>query len=125
MSDVQIPIILESLFRWTHIVAGILWIGLLYFFNFVNSAFAAARFISALTLATTAAGVRAGPKIPYQLVLLKPGKSSATAGMSGSERRRFGCPMPIARTLPAAMCASFSTPIATQAGQGSLKNTQT
>jgi uncharacterized membrane protein len=31
--------ILESLFRWTHVVAGILWIGLLYFFNFVNSAF--------------------------------------------------------------------------------------
>ena len=40
MSDVQIPVILESLFRWTHIVAGIMWIGLLYFFNFVNSAFA-------------------------------------------------------------------------------------
>lgn len=32
--------ILESLFRWIHVVAGILWIGLLYFFNFVNSAFA-------------------------------------------------------------------------------------
>ena len=32
--------ILSSLFRWMHIVAGILWIGLLYFFNFVNSAFA-------------------------------------------------------------------------------------
>jgi len=30
----------ESLFRWLHVVAGILWIGLLYFFNFVNSAFA-------------------------------------------------------------------------------------
>lgn len=29
----------ESLFRWIHVVAGILWIGLLYFFNFVNSAF--------------------------------------------------------------------------------------
>ena len=32
---------LESLFRWTHIVAGITWIGLLYFFNFVNGPFAA------------------------------------------------------------------------------------
>ncbi|GIW42273.1 MAG: hypothetical protein KatS3mg076_2850 [Candidatus Binatia bacterium] len=31
---------LESLFRWIHVVAGILWIGLLYFFNWVNSAFA-------------------------------------------------------------------------------------
>lgn len=31
---------LEGLFRWLHVVAGILWIGLLYFFNFVNSAFA-------------------------------------------------------------------------------------
>ncbi len=32
--------VLDSLFRWIHVVAGILWIGLLYFFNFVNSAFA-------------------------------------------------------------------------------------
>jgi uncharacterized membrane protein len=32
--------VLESLFRWIHIFFGILWIGLLYFFNFVNSAFA-------------------------------------------------------------------------------------
>ena len=31
--------LLESLFRWIHVVAGILWIGLLYFFNWVNSAF--------------------------------------------------------------------------------------
>lgn len=30
----------HNLFRWIHVVAGILWIGLLYFFNFVNSAFA-------------------------------------------------------------------------------------
>jgi uncharacterized membrane protein len=28
---------LEAAFRWTHLVAGILWIGHLYFFNFVNS----------------------------------------------------------------------------------------
>lgn len=32
--------LLQNLFRWIHVVAGILWIGLLYFFNFVNSAFA-------------------------------------------------------------------------------------
>jgi uncharacterized membrane protein len=32
--------LIESLFRWMHVVAGILWIGLLYFFNWVNSAFA-------------------------------------------------------------------------------------
>jgi len=31
---------LDSIFRWIHVVAGILWIGLLYFFNWVNSAFA-------------------------------------------------------------------------------------
>ena len=30
----------DSLARWIHVVAGILWIGLLYFFNWVNSAFA-------------------------------------------------------------------------------------
>ena len=36
----QLSAILESLFRWTHVVSGILWIGLLYFFNWVNSAFA-------------------------------------------------------------------------------------
>ena len=27
----------EAAFRWTHVVAGILWIGHLYFFNFVNA----------------------------------------------------------------------------------------
>ena len=32
--------LIESLFRWIHVVAGIVWIGHLYFFNFVNSAFA-------------------------------------------------------------------------------------
>ena len=30
---------LEALFRWIHIVAGIMWIGPLYFFNFVNGPF--------------------------------------------------------------------------------------
>jgi uncharacterized membrane protein len=38
--DVMENQLLESLFRWIHVVAGILWIGLLYFFNFVNSGFA-------------------------------------------------------------------------------------
>jgi uncharacterized membrane protein len=33
--------ILQSIFRWIHVVAGILWIGLLYFFNWVNGPFAA------------------------------------------------------------------------------------
>lgn len=28
--------LLNSLFRWLHILAGIIWIGMLYFFNFVN-----------------------------------------------------------------------------------------
>jgi len=31
---------LQGIFRWVHVIAGITWIGLLYFFNFVNSAFA-------------------------------------------------------------------------------------
>lgn len=30
----------ESLFRWIHVVAGIVWIGMLYFFNWVNGPFA-------------------------------------------------------------------------------------
>jgi uncharacterized membrane protein len=29
--------VLDALFRWIHVVAGILWIGHLYFFNFVNA----------------------------------------------------------------------------------------
>ncbi|HTC22351.1 MAG TPA: urate hydroxylase PuuD, partial [bacterium] len=29
----------EMVIRWLHVVAGILWIGLLYFFNFVNANF--------------------------------------------------------------------------------------
>jgi uncharacterized membrane protein len=32
---------LQALLRWIHIVAGITWIGLLYFFNWVNAGFAA------------------------------------------------------------------------------------
>ena len=32
--------LLQSLFRWIHIVAGITWIGHLYFFNWVNAQFA-------------------------------------------------------------------------------------
>lgn len=31
---------LQDIFRWLHIIAGIMWIGLLYFFNFVNGPFA-------------------------------------------------------------------------------------
>lgn len=33
--------ILNALFRWLHILAGIIWIGMLYFFNWVNGPFAA------------------------------------------------------------------------------------
>jgi uncharacterized membrane protein len=33
--------ILDALFRWIHILAGIIWIGMLYFFNFVNGPFVA------------------------------------------------------------------------------------
>ena len=32
---------LEQIFRWLHIFAGVMWIGLLYFFNFINGQFAA------------------------------------------------------------------------------------
>jgi uncharacterized membrane protein len=32
--------VLNALFRWLHILAGIIWIGMLYFFNFVNGPFA-------------------------------------------------------------------------------------
>lgn len=32
---------MEAIFRWLHILVGILWIGHLYFFNFVNGPFAA------------------------------------------------------------------------------------
>ncbi len=31
--------LIESLFRWIHVAAGIIWIGHLYFFNWVNSQF--------------------------------------------------------------------------------------
>lgn len=33
--------ILSAVFRWLHVIAGIMWIGYLYFFNFVNIPFAA------------------------------------------------------------------------------------
>ncbi len=31
--------LVQALFRWIHVVAGVLWIGLLYFFNWVNGPF--------------------------------------------------------------------------------------
>lgn len=37
--ELSVPDILQAIFRWIHIIAGIVWIGLLYFFNWVNSAF--------------------------------------------------------------------------------------
>ena len=33
--------IVQSILRWIHIVAGVLWIGQLYFFNWINGPFAA------------------------------------------------------------------------------------
>src|SRR4026208_1803809 len=41
MDAAQATDITQSIFRWIHVVAGILWIGLLYFFNWVNGPFAA------------------------------------------------------------------------------------
>lgn len=37
--DVLPSDVAQALFRWIHVVAGITWIGFLYFFNLVNSAF--------------------------------------------------------------------------------------
>ena len=33
--------LVQSIARWLHIIAGVMWIGLLYFFNFINAHFAA------------------------------------------------------------------------------------
>lgn len=41
MGDATWTEILNILFRWFHVFAGIMWIGLLYFFNFVNGNFVA------------------------------------------------------------------------------------
>ena len=30
---------LQLIFRWAHVVAGVIWIGHLYFFNWVNGPF--------------------------------------------------------------------------------------
>src|SRR5262252_2555552 len=35
--DANVTAVLDLIFRWTHVVAGIMWIGHLYFFNFVNA----------------------------------------------------------------------------------------
>ena len=37
----QLKPIIEGLLRWGHVFAGIIWIGHLYFFNWVNGPFAA------------------------------------------------------------------------------------
>ena len=36
--ELDVGNLVESLLRWIHVVAGVLWIGLLYFFNWVNTA---------------------------------------------------------------------------------------
>ncbi|HIB28940.1 MAG TPA: antitermination protein NusG, partial [Candidatus Marinimicrobia bacterium] len=33
--------LIHPIFKWLHIIAGITWIGLLYFFNFINGHVAA------------------------------------------------------------------------------------
>ena len=33
--------LIHPIFKWLHIIAGVMWIGLLYFFNFINGHFAA------------------------------------------------------------------------------------
>src|ERR1700694_512085 len=35
--DANVSAVLDAIFRWTHVVAGIAWVGHLYFFNFVNA----------------------------------------------------------------------------------------
>src|SRR5881396_2645840 len=35
----QASAVLDAFFRWIHVAAGIIWIGHLYFFNFVNAPF--------------------------------------------------------------------------------------
>jgi uncharacterized membrane protein len=37
----EISAVLSTIFRWLHVIAGVVWIGHLYFFNFVNIPFAA------------------------------------------------------------------------------------
>ena len=32
--------LIHPIFKWLHVIAGIMWIGLLYFFNFINTSFA-------------------------------------------------------------------------------------
>src|SRR5687767_1794960 len=34
--DPELNNVMQAVLRWAHVVAGILWIGHLYFFNFVN-----------------------------------------------------------------------------------------
>jgi uncharacterized membrane protein len=41
MGDVTLTELLNILFRWFHVFFGIMWIGLLYFFNFVNGPYVA------------------------------------------------------------------------------------
>src|ERR1700721_237899 len=66
---------LDWIFRWFHILAGIMWIGLLYFFNFVNAA---------AVKEATAAG-EAGPITKYIMprALLYFRWGAGVAGVSG------------------------------------------
>ncbi|MBI3872495.1 MAG: urate hydroxylase PuuD [candidate division Zixibacteria bacterium] len=41
MQNLLVVGILDALFRWLHVLFGVIWIGHLYFFNFVNAGFAA------------------------------------------------------------------------------------
>ena len=46
--------LIHPIFKWLHIIAGIVWIGLLYFFNWINGHVAATVSYTHLKLQTKA-----------------------------------------------------------------------
>src|SRR5215813_5357147 len=64
---------------------------------------ARAALISLLSLSITSTGVFLGAPMPYHKLASKPGKNSATVGMSGSASERVAVVSDSARSLPALM----------------------
>ena len=95
--------ILESFFRWIHIGAGVVWIGHLYFFNWVNANFAPTISLSRVGVAGASMSSKA---FTAHSTLVSQGTSG---GGGGAKSPRSGwsvttaCPVSSCQAGPVAM----------------------
>ena len=103
--------VLESVFRWIHIVAGIIWIGLLYFFNWVNAPFSATLDASAAAISTRP--LIAPPPVPLLAAAAATVRPARLAFVMGAGGLPVPLPVPCCEAISAmtsATCCASSEP---------------